>query len=110
MRLARTMVAATIVGAATLLLAGCPQTPNSSQPPRESSGSRDWVIESVGYSGRRGGPGEHYVTCIPNTPGGSTSGDYREIYISELHAYDETYVEGRPCPRGRVRDQSTGSR
>lgn len=98
------ILAACLIGVTAALVAGKPvqtETPETAEP---------WVVLSVTYSGPRGenhpgGKGQHAVVCVVASDLArhySERGEHIEILIPAEHAYDETYDQGKPCPKGPI--------
>ncbi|MDX8048512.1 hypothetical protein SK571_03890 [Lentzea sp. BCCO 10_0798] len=76
----------------------------------KSTSSEPWVVLSVTYSGPRGenhagGKGQHAVVCVVASDLDrhySERGEHIEILIPAEHAYDDTYDQGKPCPKGPI--------
>ena len=91
--------------AATAALAACKPVQTA---PIETS--EPWVVLSVTYSGPRGenqpgGKGQHVVVCVVESDLArhySERGEHIEILIPADHAYDGTYDQGAPCPKGPI--------
>lgn len=97
---------------AALLLAGCHNADGSGHETTAVAESDDslgratadtrWVVEGVAYAGPRGGPGRHYVMCVPDgvlgsdprTPG---RGLWKEV---DIPSDDGSLDRGDPCPSG----------
>lgn len=61
-----------------------------------------WVVVGVGYAGPRGGPGRHYVMCVPDwalgsDPRAAGHGLWKEV---DIPRDDGSLEEGDPCPPG----------
>lgn len=91
----RTLIACLI--SATAVLTACEpvqtKAPETAEP---------WVVLSVTYSR---GNDQHAVVCVVESDlarDPNQRGEHREILIPADHAYDETYDQGKPCPKGPI--------
>lgn len=81
----------------TAALAAC--TPVQTAPTKTSE---PWVVLSVTYSR---GTDQHAVVCVVESDlahDPRDRGEHIEILIPADHAYDGTYDQGVPCPKGPV--------
>lgn len=65
--------------------------------------TEQWVVESSGYSGPRGGGGVHRVTCVPQADLALPRAEretWREIRVDEDVAY--AVEQGDACPEGPI--------
>ncbi|SDM63220.1 hypothetical protein SAMN04488074_12485 [Lentzea albidocapillata subsp. violacea] len=89
-------LAACLIGVTAALAACTPVQP----APTETT--EPWVVLSVTYSR---GSGQHAVVCVVESDlarDPAERGEHIEILIPADHAYDETYDQGKPCPKGPI--------
>lgn len=99
----RQILSIALATAAAVCLTGC-DIPHQHHPAPKPIDA--WVVESIHYSGPRGGPGEYYATCVnPQSP---SPGQWREVFIDPAGPSPDSYDEGWPCPVGRIRGWGTG--